>query len=90
MEGCLRLLLVGIVALLAAFVVGGGVCFGGIMLSEMSMSSSFQWLEDLGIIVAWGAWPVGLLVFVAVMIKLSGKRPAEDEPNASQDQPPQE
>ena len=41
----MRLLLTGILALLAAFVVGGGVCFGGIMLSEMSMPPSLQWLK---------------------------------------------
>lgn len=83
MEGCLRLLLVGIVALLAAFVVGGGVCFGGMMLSEMSMSSSFQWLEDLGIIIAWCAVPAGLLAFLVVAVKLTDKQITVDEPSES-------
>ena len=63
----MRLLLTGILALLAAFVVGGGVCFGGIMLSEMSMPPSLQWLEGLGVIMARSALLASLLIFLAVI-----------------------
>lgn len=69
MKGCLSAVIALIVAGLAALVVGGGVCFIGIMMADMGKQSPT--LNVIGGITMFGSLLVAWYVFVKIRIAMT-------------------
>lgn len=69
MKGCLSAVIALIVAGLAALVVGGGVCFMGIMMADMGKQSPA--LNVIGGITMFGSLLVAGYVFVKIRIAMT-------------------
>lgn len=71
MKGCFNLFIGFILATLAAFVVGGGVCLVG-----FGMLHTNDIIATIGNIMIFGAIPVGIIAFCFVLVKWINRKPA--------------
>lgn len=71
MKGCFNLFIGLILATLAAFVIGGGVCLVG-----FGMLHTNDIIATIGNIMIFGAIPVGIIAFCFVLVKWINREPA--------------